>query len=141
MRRCPDDRDDGDAAEGEIEFLRELYRQAQDLLTAVGDLVLAELAAGNGELAEGTPLRAVADRLDEALLCFDLLQQELGLPEGTGPRYGRMRTRGMTAIGPGDERSPVFPGQRGPLTIGRDPSAPGACPVSSRIRAIRPPRA
>jgi hypothetical protein len=65
----------------EIDFLaRELFRQAQDLMTAVGDLVPAELAAGGGELAEGTPMRAVADRLDEALLCFDLLQQELGLP-------------------------------------------------------------
>lgn len=75
----------------EIEFLaRELYRQAQDLLTAVGDLVPAELAGGGGELAEGTPLRAVADRFDEALLCFNLLQQELGLPEGTEPRYGRL---------------------------------------------------
>jgi hypothetical protein len=30
--------------------------------------------SGGGELAEGAPMRAVADRLDEALLCFDLLQ-------------------------------------------------------------------
>ena len=39
----------------EIEFLaRELFRQAQDLVTAVGDLVPAELAAGGGgELVEG----------------------------------------------------------------------------------------
>jgi hypothetical protein len=75
----------------EIEFLsRELYRQAEELLTAVGDLVPAELAGGGGELAEGTALRAVADRLDEALLCFDLLQQELGLPEGAAPRYARL---------------------------------------------------
>jgi hypothetical protein len=41
-------------------------------------------------------MRAVADQFDEALLCFDLLQQELGLPEGTGPRYGR-------PLGQGDE--------------------------------------
>jgi hypothetical protein len=78
----------------EIDFLaRELFRQAQDLMTAVGDLVPAELASGGGELAEGTPMRAVADRLDEALLCFDLLQQELGLPAGTAPRYGRLLDR------------------------------------------------
>jgi hypothetical protein len=35
-------------------------------------------------------MRAVADRLDEAILCFDLLQQELGLPPGAAPRYGRL---------------------------------------------------
>jgi hypothetical protein len=35
-------------------------------------------------------MRAVADRLDEALLCFDLLQQELGRPEGQEPHYGRL---------------------------------------------------
>lgn len=75
----------------EIEFLaRELFRQSQDLMTAVGDLVPAELAAGDGSLADGTPLRAVADRLDEAILCFDLLQQELGLPASQEPRYGRL---------------------------------------------------
>jgi hypothetical protein len=75
----------------EIEFLaRELFRQAQDLMTAVGDLVPAELAAGDGELADGTPLRAVADRLDDAMQCFNLLQEELGLPAGAEPRYGRM---------------------------------------------------
>jgi hypothetical protein len=75
----------------EIEFLaRELFRQAQDLVTAVGDLVPAELAAGGGELADGAPLRAVAERLDEALLCFNLLQEELGLPAGAEPRYGRL---------------------------------------------------
>jgi hypothetical protein len=78
----------------EIDFLaRELFRQAQDLMTAVGDLVPAELASGGGELAEGTPMRAVADRLDEALLCFDLLQQELGLPPGTEPHYARLLDR------------------------------------------------
>ena len=75
----------------EIEFLaRDLFAQAQGLMTAVGDLVPAELAGGGGELAAGTPMRAVADRLDEALLCFDLLQQELGLPEGAAPRYARL---------------------------------------------------
>jgi hypothetical protein len=75
----------------EIEFLaRELFGQAQGLLTAVGDLVPAELAAGDGELADGSPLRTVADRLDDALLCFDLLQQELGLPAGGERRYGRL---------------------------------------------------
>ena len=74
----------------EIEFLaRELFRQTQDLVTAVGDLIPAELAGGGGELIEGTPLRAVAQQLDDALLCFDLLQQELGLPAGAEPRYGR----------------------------------------------------
>lgn len=75
----------------EIEFLaRELFRQAQELVTAVGDLVPAELAGGGGELAEGSPLRAVADRLDDAMQCFNLLQEELGLPAGQGPRYGRL---------------------------------------------------
>jgi hypothetical protein len=75
----------------EIEFLaRELFGQAEGLLTAVGDLVPAELAAGGGELADGSPLRAVAERLDDALLCFNLLQQELGLPAGAEPRYGRL---------------------------------------------------
>jgi hypothetical protein len=74
----------------EIEFLaRELFRQAQGLLTAVGDLVPAELAAGGGELADGSPLRSVAEQLDDALLCFNLLQQELGLPAGAEPRYAR----------------------------------------------------
>jgi hypothetical protein len=38
-------------------------------------------------------MRAVADRLDEALLCFDLLQQELGLPPGAAPRYARLLDR------------------------------------------------
>ena len=84
----------------EIEFLaRELFRQAQDLMTAVGDLVPAELAAGDGTLAEGTPLRAVADRLDESILCFDLLQQELGLPPGSGRHYGR-QLGGEEDVGP-----------------------------------------
>ena len=82
----------------EIEFLaRELFRQSQDLMTAIGDLVPAELAAGGGELADGTPLRAVADRLDDAMQCFNLLQEELGLPEGAGPRYGRMLGAGHGA--------------------------------------------
>jgi hypothetical protein len=84
----------------EIEFLaRELFVRAQDLVTAVGDLVPAELAAGGGELVDGTPLRAVAERLDEALLCFDLLQEELGLPAGAEPRYGRMLGEGQ-GVGP-----------------------------------------
>jgi hypothetical protein len=79
----------------EIEFLaRELFGQAQGLVTAIGDLVPAELAAGGGELADGAPLRAVADQLDDALLCFDLLQEELGLPAGAGPRYGRLLGEG-----------------------------------------------
>jgi hypothetical protein len=73
----------------EIEFLaRELFGQAQALMTAIGDLVPAELAAGVGDLADGAPLRSVADQLDDAMLCFDLLQEELGLPAGVGPRFG-----------------------------------------------------
>ena len=75
----------------EIEFLaRELFGQAQGLLTAVGDLVPAELAARDGELADGSPLRAVADQLENALVCFNLLQQELGLPSGAAPRFERL---------------------------------------------------
>jgi hypothetical protein len=75
----------------EIEFLaRELFKRAQEVLTAVGDLVPAELAAGTGELADGTPLLAVAEQLDGTLLCFNLLQEELGLPAGSEPRYGRL---------------------------------------------------
>ena len=54
----------------EIEFLaHELFRQAQDLVTAVGDLIPAELATGGGELVEGTPLRAVAQQLDDSRCC------------------------------------------------------------------------
>ncbi len=72
----------------EVEFLaRELYRQAQELLTAIGDLVPAELATGDGTLSDGSPLGTVADRLDELMLCFDLVQQELGLPDGIEPRF------------------------------------------------------
>jgi hypothetical protein len=83
----------------EIEFLaRELFRQAQGLLTAVGDLVPAELAAGDGELADGSPLRSVAGQLDDALLCFNLLQQELGLPAGAEPRYARSLTEVRDAM-------------------------------------------
>jgi hypothetical protein len=79
----------------EIEFLaRELFGQAQALMTAVGDLVPAELAAGVGDLADGAPLRSVADQLDDAMLCFDLLQEELGLPTGAGPRFGRLLVGG-----------------------------------------------
>jgi hypothetical protein len=82
----------------EIEFLsRELFTQAQVLMTAVGDLVPAELASGGGELIDGTPLRAVADRLEESLLCFNLLQEELGLPQDVEPRYGRFFIGGCGA--------------------------------------------
>jgi hypothetical protein len=74
----------------EITFLaRELYQQVQGLLGAVGDLVPAELAAGDGELEGNPPLRAVAQRLDDSLRCFDLLQEELGLPGDGEPRYRR----------------------------------------------------
>ena len=75
----------------EIEFLaRDLFGQAQGLVAAVGDLVPAELAAAGGEPADGSPLHAVARQLDDALLCFDLLQEELGLPSGAEPRYRRL---------------------------------------------------
>jgi hypothetical protein len=74
----------------EIAFLaRELYQQVQGVLSAVGDLVPAELAAGAGELEGNGALRAVAERLDDALMCFGLLQEELGLPAGREPRYRR----------------------------------------------------
>jgi hypothetical protein len=74
----------------EIEFLaRDLFGQAQALIAAIGDLVPAELAAGVGDLADGAPLRSVAEQFDDALLCFDLLQEELGLPSGAAPRYGQ----------------------------------------------------
>jgi hypothetical protein len=79
----------------EIVFLaRELFQQVQSVLSAVGDLLPAELAAGDGELGGNPPLRAVAERLDDALTCFDLLQEELGLPSGREPRYGRLRAGG-----------------------------------------------
>jgi hypothetical protein len=75
----------------EIAFLsRDLFGRMQDLAAAVGDLVPSELADGDGALADGDPLRSIADQLDEALLCFDLLQEELGLPAGVAPRYGRL---------------------------------------------------
>ena len=75
----------------EVAFLsRELLQQVQGVLSAVGDLVPAELAAGAGELEGNPPLQAVAERLDDALRCFDLLQEELGLPLGREPRYGRL---------------------------------------------------
>ena len=74
----------------EIEFLaRELDQQVQGVLSAVGDLVPAELAAGAGEREGNGALRAVAERLDDALTCFGLLQEELGLPLGREPRYRR----------------------------------------------------
>jgi hypothetical protein len=77
----------------EIEFLaRELYEQVQGVRSAVGDLVPTELAAGAGELAGNGALRAVAERLDEALTCFGLLREELGLPAGREPRSRRFLT-------------------------------------------------
>jgi hypothetical protein len=79
----------------EIAFLaRELFQQVQGVLGAVGDLVPAELASGAGELEGNPALRAVAERLDEALACFDLLQEELGLPLGREPRYRRLLAGG-----------------------------------------------
>ena len=82
----------------EIEFLaRELYQQVQGVLSAVGDLVPAELAAGAGELEGNPSLRAVAGRLDDALTCFGLLQEELGLPSGREPRYRRFLAGGDAA--------------------------------------------
>jgi hypothetical protein len=87
----------------EIEFLaRDLFAQAQGLMTAVGNLVPAELAGSDGELAPHpsggpTPLRAVAEQLDDALVCFNLLREELGLPAGAGPRYGRLLGESGTA--------------------------------------------
>ena len=74
----------------EIEFLARTCSAVQALMTAIGDLVPAELSAGGGELADGAPLRSVADQLDDAMLCFDLLQEELGLPAGSGSRFGRL---------------------------------------------------
>jgi hypothetical protein len=67
-----------------------LLSEAQGVLSAVGDLVPAELAAGEGELEGHPPRRAVAERLDDALRSFDLLQEELGLPASLGPRYERL---------------------------------------------------
>jgi hypothetical protein len=75
----------------EIAFLaRELYQQVQGVLSAVGDLVPAELAAGEGGLEGNPSLRAVAERLEDALTCFGLLQEELGLPGDGEPRYRRL---------------------------------------------------
>lgn len=74
----------------EIAFLaRHLFGQMRDLVTAIGELVPAELADGDGVLTEGHPLLAIAEQLDEAMLCFNLIQEELGLPAGMSPRYGR----------------------------------------------------
>ena len=81
----------------EIAFLsRELYQQVQGVLSAVGDLVPAELAAGDGGLAGNPSLRSVAERLDDALTCFGLLQEELGLPGDGEPQSRRL-------LGGGDE--------------------------------------
>jgi hypothetical protein len=72
----------------EIAFLaRHLFGQMRDLTTAIGELVPAELADGDGVLVEAHPLLAIAEQLDEAMLCFNLIQEELGLPAGTAPRY------------------------------------------------------
>jgi hypothetical protein len=74
----------------EIQFLaRELFQQVEAVLNAVGDLVPAELAARAGDLGGNPPLKAVAERLDDALVCFGLLEEELGLPAGREPRYRR----------------------------------------------------
>ncbi len=74
----------------EIAFLaRHLFGQMRDLVTAIGELVPAELADGDGVLVEDHPLLAIAEQLDEAMLCFNLIQEELGLPAGMAPRYGR----------------------------------------------------
>jgi len=64
------------------------------VLGAVGDLVPAELAAGAGELEGNGSLRAVAERLDDVLTCFGLLQEELGLPAGVAPWYRRFLSGG-----------------------------------------------
>lgn len=82
----------------EIAFLaRHLYGQMRDLTTAIGELVPAELADGDGVLVEGHPLHAIAEQLDEAMLCFNLIQEELGLPAGAGARYRRMLGGGGVA--------------------------------------------
>lgn len=63
----------------EIEFLsRELIQQARDLLTTVAGMAPADLAALDDSLAEGTPMRLIADRLDSTRLCFELLREEIG---------------------------------------------------------------
>jgi hypothetical protein len=82
----------------EIAFLaRELFEQSRGVLNAVGDLVPAELAAGESELGDHAALQAVAERLDDALRSFDLLQEELGLPLGREPRYRRFLAGGDAA--------------------------------------------
>ena len=79
----------------EIAFLaRELFQQVEGVLGAVGGLVPAELAAGPGELEVNPALRGLAERLDDALRCFDLLQEEVGLPLGREPRYRRFLAGG-----------------------------------------------
>lgn len=85
----------------EIAFLaRDLYGRMQNLVTAVGELVPADLADGDGVLTEGHPLRAIAEQLDEAMLCFNLIQEELGLPAGMAPQYGRLLGGDCGGVGP-----------------------------------------
>jgi hypothetical protein len=74
----------------EIEFLaRDLFNHVQDVVTAAGNLIPAQLAAGDGELDQCAPLCELAHALDDTLTLFDLLQEELGLPPGLEPRYQR----------------------------------------------------
>jgi hypothetical protein len=74
----------------EIEFLaRDLFNHVQDVVAAVGNLVPAQLAAGDGDLDDCAPLQVLAQELDDTLTLFDLLQEELGLPPGHEPRYRR----------------------------------------------------
>jgi hypothetical protein len=40
-----------------------------------------------------------AEELDDAMRCFNLLQEELGLPPGAEPRYGRLLDEGV-GVGP-----------------------------------------
>ncbi len=85
----------------EIEFLaRELYSQAQGLMTAIGDLVPAELASGGGELVDGAPLRAVAEQLDD---CAFVLRPAAGGARPAGGRGAAVRAvarRGWRCAGP-----------------------------------------
>ena len=54
---------------------------------------------------EGVKTRTLgAEELDDALRCFNLLQEELGLPPGTGPRYGGLLEVSCGASRPDDRR-------------------------------------